>query len=585
MNANLIIRQRRRPGKGMICGGMTAIVIALLAGNLLADKPVQSPDLILVKPKAHLTDSDKQALFAAVDGQEEITIHQIGVHQVRVPAQNRDRILEALSHNPNVEFAEADEVLAADAVPSDPNFSSQWHLPKIAAPTAWDVTQGSSSVIIAILDSGVDATHPDLAANLVAGWNFYDNNADTSDVFGHGTKVAGSAAACGNNGVGVSGVSWNCKIMPVRVAGLDGSASLSLLAQGITYAADHGARVANMSFAASAYSTITSAAQYFQSKGGVVTISAGNSAIFDSTADNPYALTVSATDGNDALASWSNTGNLIDVAAPGVSVLTTTSGGGYGAVSGTSFSAPIVAGVAALVMSANPNLGPVDVQNVIKQSADDLGTAGWDAQCGYGRVNAARAVALAMTVTATDTQAPTVSFGSRGSWAVVGGTIVVQVNASDNVGVAAVSLSVDGQASLTLTAAPYSFAVNTTALTEGNHTLKATAKDAMGNTGTSSITVTVDNIPNQPPSVTITSPGNGGKVSKNVSVKVATASDSGMKKVDLYVDGNLTSSSSTAPYTTSWNANKAKSGGHSLQCVATDVTGLSAASPAVVVYK
>ena len=89
------------------------------------------------------------------------------------------------------------------------------------------------------------------------------------------------------------------------------------------------------------------------------------------------------------------------------------------------------------------------------------------------------------------------------------------------------SLSVDGQASLTLTAAPYSFAVNTTGLTEGNHTLKATAKDAMGNTGTSSITVTVDNIPNQPPSVTITSPGNGGKVSKNVSVKVAPASDSG----------------------------------------------------------
>src|SRR5438093_6643264 len=160
---------------------------------------------------------------------------------------------------------------------------------------------------------------------------------------------------------------------------------------GLIWAADRGARVANMSYQVSDSLTVKSAAQYFQSKGGVVTIAAGNDASFDPTSDNPYVLTVGATNSTDTLAGFSTTGNQLGLTAPGISIQTTNRGSGYATWSGTSFSAPIAAGVAALVISANPSLAAAQVQNVIKQSADDLGSAGWDSSYGWGRVNAARA--------------------------------------------------------------------------------------------------------------------------------------------------------------------------------------------------
>jgi subtilisin family serine protease len=145
--------------------------------------------------------------------------------------------------------------------------------------------------------------------------------------------------------------------MPIRVSDSTGSASYSNLAAGLNWAADHGARVANISYIVSGSATVTSAAQYMQSRGGVTVSSAGNYSTFDSSADNPYILTVTATDPNDVLYSWSNTGNNVDLAAPGC-VYTTNNSGGYSSGCGTSFSAPIVAGVAALVQSVNPGLTP-----------------------------------------------------------------------------------------------------------------------------------------------------------------------------------------------------------------------------------
>src|SRR5262249_836915 len=155
------------------------------------------------------------------------------------------------------------------------------------------------------------------------------------------------------------------------------------VANGLTWAADHGARVANLSYMMTNVATVTTAAKYFQSKGGVVTMSAGNYSTFDPTADNPYVLTVSATDPNDNITGYSNTGHNSDLAAPGDSILTTALGGGYIAFSGTSFSAPVTAGVAALVMSVNPNLSGSQVQDVLKKSADDFGAPGWDPSYGW----------------------------------------------------------------------------------------------------------------------------------------------------------------------------------------------------------
>jgi thermitase len=324
---------------------------------------------------------------------------------------------------------------------------------------------------------------------------------------------------------------------------------------------------------------VTNAAQYFFNKGGVVVMSAGNNATFDPSADNPYVLTVSATDSTDAITSWSNTGNLIDVAAPGDWIYTTNNGGGYGAWAGTSFSAPITAGVAALVMSANPNLSPAQVQNIVKTSADDLGTAGWDARYGAGRVNASRAVNQAFSTGSApgDSAPPTVSFSSPSNGSTVSGVLSVQVSASDNVGVSSVSLSIDGSSLGSDTTAPYSFSLNTASYNTGNHTLTATARDAAGNTSSASITINVSNVSDTvPPVPLITAPSNGGTVSGNVVIYAMATDNVKVTKIELYVDNVLKNTSNGSTAQMRWNTKQASAGVHTLKARALDAAGNSA---------
>ena len=384
----------------------------------------QTPEFIrgriLVQFRAERLAMAASDMMAEAGARDTRTLPGTGVHVIELQTgADEEAMVRALQSRPEVEFAELDEIVPpADLIPNDPWYANwEWHLRKIQAPTAWSTTEGSSNVVIAILDTGVDGTHEDLVSKLVPGWNVYDNNSDTRDVNGHGTLVAGTAAASSNNTVGVASVAWGCRVMPVRISDTSGYGYFSTMASGLTWAADHGARVANISYRASTSSTVASAAQYFQSKGGVVTVAAGNEGTFEPSLDNPYVLTVSGTDSNDLLYAWSNTGNNMDVAAPG-SAFTTVNGGGYSAASGTSIAAPIVAGVAALILSANPNLTGDEAQTILKQSADDLGPAGWDTSYGCGRVNAARAVAMA-SGGSVDNTPPTVSLVSPASGASV----------------------------------------------------------------------------------------------------------------------------------------------------------------------
>src|SRR5262249_34838805 len=366
-------------------------------------------------PDTHPGRADE--ITAAAGGRKVGEIAQIGVRILELPAgADEEATARAFRARSEGAFAQPDRIIQpADIIPDDPYYGAEWHLPRIGAPAAWSTSSGSGSVIIAICDTGCDPTHPDLISKYVPGWNFYDNNSNTSDVYGHGTAVAGAAAAASNNGAGVASVAWGCPIMPLRVSAPDGSATYSTIASAITYAADHGARVANVSYLVSDSSTVSSAGQYLQSKGGVLAVAAGNYSTFDSSADDAHMLVVSATDQNDVLATWSNTGNNVDLSAPGVNIDTTTSGGTYGAGSGTSFSAPIVAGVAALVISVNPSLTPAQVTSILEQSADDLGSPGRDPSYGWGRVNAARAVSMAGGGgSVPDTTPPTVSISSPG---------------------------------------------------------------------------------------------------------------------------------------------------------------------------
>jgi len=376
--------------------------------------------------------------------------------------------------------------------------------------------------------------------------------------------------------------------MPIRITGTDGFATYSAMANGLIWAADHGARVANLSFKASNSSTVASAASYFQSKGGVVTAGAGNEAFFDSSADNPYILTVGATDSNDLITPWTNTVNNIDLTAPGI-VFTTYPGGTYGNASGTSISAPVVAGAAAMVLSVNPSLTGSQVQNILKQSADDLGPAGWDVSYGWGRVNVGRAVAMAAggsTSPSADVTPPVIGFTAPGNGASVTGNVSITVSATDNTAVSSVTLTIDGVPVATDTSSPYTFAWNTSAVLNGSHTLSATAIDSAGNTNTSSIAVMVINVLDATaPTITITAPSDGSKVTTNVSVKVNASDNLGITKVELYVDGIPQGVSTSAPFTTKWNSTKAAKGPHTLSCKAYDAAGNVGVSQSIWVNK
>src|SRR4030095_14939753 len=261
------------------------------------------PGRLLVKCRSDIVLDQARQIVAALGARDADQISQIGLHILELPYQaNETAVLNSFAQRPEVDFAELDNRLRLEQmIPNDPFFSdpNAWGLQKIGAPDAWSISTGSSSLIIAILDTGVDGTHPDLASNMVPGRNIVGNNDDTHDVQGHGTMVAGTAAAATNNLIGVAGVAWNCRIMPIVIADSSGYATISDVAAGLTWAADHGARVANISFNATGYTTVSSAAKYFQSKGGVVAVAAGNGGSSVQIPDDPYLLTNGATDSSD----------------------------------------------------------------------------------------------------------------------------------------------------------------------------------------------------------------------------------------------------------------------------------------------
>ena len=447
---------------------------------------------VLVKFRSETSDNEVAELIAGKGGRQQRELSGTGIRVVEVPAgTDEDVVVESLRSQPGVEFAELDRAIPpSDMVPNDPDYQSEWHLPIIAAPRAWSSTTGSGTVIIAILDTGVDAGHPDLASKLVPGWNTNDNNSDTSDIFGHGTEVAGTASALSNNTTGVASIAWGCQIMPIRVCDYLGYACYSTISDGLIWAADHGARVANISYAVTTSLSVSSAAQYFRSRGGVIVVSAGNNGTLDTSADNPDVLTVSATTSTDSLASWSNRGYNIDLAAPGVSIMTTTRGGGYGWATGTSFSAPIVAGVAALVISANPSLTSDQIQAIVKQSSDDLGTPGWDTNFGWGRVNAANAVGLAFNPPAPlptpppPPSGPTVAVASPSAGSTVSGNVTVTVSVTSPNPINKVDLYVDGVFKSSASRAPSANTWNSRK-SLGSHLLSCKAYDTAGNVGVS----------------------------------------------------------------------------------------------------
>ena len=562
---------------------------------------------ILVMPRAGLPAHEFTRILGEHGGRAR-KIGQSHLYIVDLPGNASEKAVAArLAQHPHFKFAEIDRLVPPDFIPNDPYYGSAWHLPKIGAPTAWDNSQGSG-VTIAILDTGVDGTHPDLASRMVPGWNFYDNNANTSDVQGHGTSVAGTAAAASNNSAGVASVSGQSKIMPIRIASPTAYAYFSTGAQGLTYAADNGARVANISYSGFAgSSTVQNAAQYMKNKGGLVTIAAGNNGIDEGFTPTTTLIAVSATDSNDVKTSWSSYGNFVAVSAPGAGIYTTAMGGGYGAPSGTSFSSPVAAGVVALIMAANTALPNTQVESLLYSTAVDLGSAGRDPYYGYGRVNPAGAVQAAVAAkTAADTQAPAVSITNPVSGATVSGLVAVDVSASDNVGVSRVELRANSTTVAIDTAAPYAFTWDSTGVPNGMASLVAYAFDAAGNskasttisvnvangtslTGTSPGSTSSGSRDTAPPVVQIVNPATG-NVSGSVMVSVSASDNSGAAGIiqAIYIDGGLKATGTGSTLSYNWNTRprNVSAGAHAIRVVAKDAAGnVSSASVNVTVIK
>lgn len=322
----------------------------------------------------------------------------------------------------------ADPVVVGDQTrdgngPNDPGFPSQYSLHNLGqridgsagiadsdvdAVEAWELTPGAAQIVIAVLDAGVSNEHPDLFHKLLDGYNSTGagNTHDTHDPFNsHGTHVAGIAAAQSNNREGMTGMSWASPIMPIKMANILGFTSDVWMSEGLIWAVDNGANVAVISFGLDSGSDLMHAAMRYACESGVVVCaSTGNSGVegVKYPAKYPETIAVGATDNRDKIASFSTFGAEVTVVAPGVNIVSTWDdflrAPTYEYQSGTSAACPLVGGVAALMLSANPNLTPVQVATILKNSSEDFGEPGFDIHYGHGRVNAHRAVATAMGV-------------------------------------------------------------------------------------------------------------------------------------------------------------------------------------------
>jgi flagellar hook assembly protein FlgD len=309
-----------------------------------------------------------------------------------------NNVIRDLKKDTNIEFIEPNYIYSVEYTPNDPNYNLQWSLPKMKVDKAWDISTNSNSRTIAIVDTGVDSDHPDLASDIVAGYNAITDTTNTNDDQGHGTHVAGIAAGMMGNGIGIAGTAGNAKIMPVKVLDSSGSGNIYDISEGIIWAADRGANIINMSLGGSGYSqTLQDAVDYAYSKGVLVIAAAGNSN--SSAPSYPAALnhviSVVATDENNNKAWFSNYGTTVDISAPGTNIYSSTFNGSYGYMQGTSMACPNVTGVAALVWAQNTNLTPDQVENILESKAQDLGTVGKDTTFGFGLVDAYAAIMAA----------------------------------------------------------------------------------------------------------------------------------------------------------------------------------------------
>lgn len=446
---------------------LTSIILALIL-LFLALLPVvptaaQSPPPpefvpgeVLVKFRPETGAAKGQILLQGLGYQTLAVSSYSGLLRVQVPAGQEARVAAELAARPEVEFAELNRILTLFNIPDDTEFAQQWNMHNtgqtggqvdadIDAPEAWDIETGSPAVVIAIVDSGADLDHEDLQANIwvnpgetpgnavdddgngfvddVNGWDFCNSTSfllpcaqpgdnDPNDAIGHGTHVTGIAGAVGNNGKGVSGVSWQASLMPLKVFDQFSNTTLASVANGIDYAAANGAHIINLSLGnpnqaapCASMQAIVTAIKNATSQGMLVVAASGNASknFVGCPAALDEVIAVAATTPQDTRWTGSNFGIHLDVSAPGVSIYSTSFNPAlkYQLLTGTSMASPHVAGLAGLLWAYDPALSDKDVRTIIEATVDDLGTAGYDVFFGHGRINAYQALSTLVSLTTT----------------------------------------------------------------------------------------------------------------------------------------------------------------------------------------
>lgn len=425
---------------------------------------------LLVKFSDRVTAQTAARLLAANGGEVVDYFRQIDVYHVRLGGKSSvEETLQALRAQREVEFAEPNYLYHIDVVPNDPHFSRLWGMENtgqtggladadIDASVAWEVSTGSREVVVGVIDTGIDYTHPDLADNIYTnpgedpwanpfdpstgngidddgngkvddwkGWNFYAKTNDPFDDNMHGTHCAGTIGAIGNNGIGVAGVCWQVRLMPLKFLDSRGSGATSDAVSAILYAADMGVKILNNSWGGGSQSTsMENAIRYAANKGVLFVAAAGNEGNdndlipnYPSSYDLPNILAVAATDHSDNLAVWGDGGGgndddcglicatvnagvpgsnwgykSVHLAAPGKNILSTVPGESYSSLSGTSMAAPHVAGAAALLLAINPSLNVQELRSILTSTVDPLESLANKVASG-GRLNLAAAVAAA----------------------------------------------------------------------------------------------------------------------------------------------------------------------------------------------
>ncbi|MEE8376824.1 MAG: S8 family peptidase [Candidatus Aminicenantaceae bacterium] len=386
---------------------------------------------VLVKFSPSLSRYWRQMALTAYQSETITIIPKLEIYQLEIPEYTSvEEMVYLMNMNPFIEYAEPNYIAHITVTPNDPLFDMQYALNNtgqaignipgspqgkenadIHAPSGWDEETGKDSVIIGFVDTGLDFDHPELKNKYVSrGKDFVNDDDDATDDHGHGTHIASIAAAETNNGIGIAGVAWNCKILPAKAMSATGSGSYAHIIEAIRYLTDNGAHIINLSIGGEADSAaLEDAVKYAYTSGVVVVAASGNdsSSVLYPAAYDSYCLAVAATDYNDAHASWSNTGPQVDIAAPGERILGCVpiwypeqvwgdfDVDPYAYGYGTSSSCPQVAGLAALIKSLKPDLSTRDIMNIIRYSADDVNQdlfPGVDDYIGYGRINIEKAL-------------------------------------------------------------------------------------------------------------------------------------------------------------------------------------------------